>query len=115
MALPVIPNAQQLISVALRKAGVVGIDEAIEQPILNDALDDANDFLAQTNHQRFLVYHLVNYAFVSTGAQTYSVGAGQNFNINPRPDRIESAFLRQVQPSQGQQIDWPMSIIPARE
>lgn len=115
MALPVIPNAQQIISVALRKAGIVGIDEAIEQPILNDALDDANDFLAQINHQRSLVYHLVDHSFVSTGAQDYTVGAGQNFNINPRPDRLEYAFLRQLIPSQGQQIDWPLDIIPAYE
>lgn len=115
MALPVIPNAQTIISVALRKAGIVGIDEAIEQPILNDALDDANDFLAQINHQRSLVYHLKEYAFVSTGAQTYTVGAGLNFNINPRPDRLEKAFLRQVIPSQGQQIDWPLDIIPSYE
>ena len=115
MALPVIPSAQQIITSALLKAGIVGIDESIEQPVLNEALNDANDFLAQMNHQRFLVYHLVNYAFVSTGAQTYTVGEKQNFNINPRPDRIESAFLRQVQPSQGQQIDWPLDIIPARE
>lgn len=114
MALP-IPTAQSIITSALLKSGVIGIDESIEQPILNEALSDANDFLAQMQHQRFLVYHLVNLAFVSTGAQTYTVGAGQNFNISPRPDRLESAFLRQVQPSQGQQIDWPMSIIPARE
>lgn len=110
-----IPNAEQIISTALRKAGVVGIDESIEQPMLNDALDDANDFLAQINHQRYLVYHLVDYSFVSTGAQNYTVGAGQNFNIDPRPDRLEFAFLRQIIPSQGQQIDWPMSIIPAYE
>lgn len=115
MALPVIPTATDIISVALRKAGVVGIDESIEQPILNDALDDANDFLAQINHNRYLVYHLVDYSFVSTGAQNYTVGAGQNFNINPRPDRLEYAFLRQIIPSQGQQIDWPMDIIPAAE
>jgi hypothetical protein len=115
MALPVIPNAQTLITSALLKAGIVGIDESIEQPILNEALNDANDMLSQWNHQRYLVYHLRNYAFVSTGAQTYTVGAGQNFDINPRPDRIESAFLRQIIPSQGQQIDWPLSIIPARE
>lgn len=115
MALPVIPNAQTIISTALRKAGVVGIDESIEQPILNDALDDANDFLAQINHERSLVYVLKDYAFVSTGAMDYTVGAGQNFDINPRPDRIESAFLRQVQPSESQLIDWPLEIIPSRE
>lgn len=114
MALP-IPTAQDIITTALRKAGVVGIDESIEQPILNDALNDANDFLAQINHERSMVYVLRDYAFVSTGAQSYTVGAGQNFNIDPRPDRLESAFLRQVQPSNGQQIDWPLEIIPARE
>lgn len=115
MALPVIPNAQTIISTALRKAGIVGIDESIEQPILNDALDDANDFLAQINHNRNLVYHLKEYSFVSTGVQNYTVGAGQNFDINPRPDRLEYAFLRQIIPSQGQQIDWPLDIIPAYE
>lgn len=115
MDVPVIPTAQTLIEVSLRKAGVVGIDESIEQPILNDALDDANDFLAQINHNRNLVYHLVDYAFVSTGVQNYTVGAGLNFNINPRPDRLEYAFLRQIIPSQSQQIDWPMKIIPAAE
>ena len=115
MALPVIPTAQTIISTALRKAGIVGIDEAIEPIMLNDALDDANDFLAQMNHQRFLVYHLIDRAFVSTGSQTYTVGAGQNFNVDPRPDRLESAFLRQIIPSQGQQIDWQLDIIPARE
>src|ERR1700743_741732 len=115
MALPVIPTAQTLISTALRKAGIIGIDESIEQPILNDALDDANDFLAQINHERSLVYVLRDYAFVSTGAMEYTVGAGQNFNINPRPDRLESAFLRQVQPSESQLIDWPLEIIPSRE
>lgn len=115
MVLPVIPNAQQIITSALLKAGIVGIDEAIEQPVLNEALNDANDFLAQINHNRGLVYHLKEYSFVSTGAQSYTVGAGQDFDINPRPDRLEYIFLRQLIPSQGQQIDWPMDIIPAYE
>lgn len=110
-----IPSAQQIITSALLKAGVVGIDESIEQPVLNEALNDANDFLAQLNHERSMVYHLVDHAFVSTGAQIYTVGSGLNFNINPRPDRLEKAFLRQVQPSNGQQIDWPLEIIPSYE
>lgn len=110
-----IPTAQDIITTALRKAGVVGIDESIEQPILNDALNDANDYLAQINHERSMVYVLKDYAFVSTGVMDYTVGAGQNFNIDPRPDRLESAFLRQVQPSNSQLIDWPLEIIPARE
>lgn len=110
-----IPNAQQILTSALLKAGIVGIDESIEQPVLNEALNDANDMLAEWNHQRYLVYHLIDKSFVSTGAQSYTVGAGQTIDMDPRPDRLESAFLRQIIPSGGQQIDWPLSIIPAKE
>lgn len=115
MALPPPSTVLQLITDALMDAGIVGIDEAIEQPVLNRAFTQANRMLAQWNNKRFLVFHLANYGFVSTGAQSYTVGAGMNFPINPRPDRLESAFLRQIQPSNGQQIDWPLDIITARE
>jgi hypothetical protein len=115
MALPPATTVQGILTDALMDAGIIGIDEAIEQPVLNRAFTQANRMLAQWNNKRYLVFRLKNYGFVSTGAQSYTVGAGQNFDINPRPDRLESAFLRQLQPAGGQQIDWPLSIIPARE
>jgi hypothetical protein len=116
VALPV-PSVEQIIGTALRKAGVVGIDESIERPMLNDALGDANDLLAQWAPQRYLVYHLKTYNIVSTGAQTYAVGLGQPFNINPRPDRIESAYLRLLNNTapNGQFADLPLDIIPSME
>ncbi len=114
MATP-IPTASDIIATALRKAGVVGIDEDIEQPILNDGLADANDMLAQWQRKRYLIYRLQDFSFVSTGAQFYTVGDGQNFPINPRPDRLESAFLRELANGQGQNIDWELSIIPSKE
>src|SRR5882757_10029577 len=85
-----------LLTDALITAGVVGIDEAIEQAVINKALTIANRMIAQWQHERYMVYQLVDYGFVSTGAQSYTVGAGLNFNINPRPDRLEFAFLRQL-------------------
>lgn len=91
-----VPTAADIIVTAMRKAGIIGYDEVPEQPQLYDAMHDANDLLAQWQRNRYLIYHLVNYIFTSTGAQTYSVGLGQTVNINPRPDRLESAYLRIV-------------------
>src|ERR1700688_2209593 len=111
---PLIPTAGQIIEIALRKSGVVGFDEAIEQPMLNDALGDANDLLAQWARSRYLVYHLVTYGIPSTGAQTYGAGLGLPVNINPRPDRLESAFLR-LNPTAPLPVDLPLDIIPSME
>ena len=92
-ALP-IDNVSQLLANALVDAGIVGIDESIEQPVLNRAFTQVNWLLATWARKRWLVYRIQDYSFVSTGAQTYSVGAGATVNINPRPDRLEYAFMR---------------------
>lgn len=115
-ALPV-DNVTQLLTNALTDAGVVGIDESIEQPILNRAFTQANWLLAQWARKRWLVYRIQDYSFVSTGAQTYSVGLKQIVDINPRPDRLEYAFLRFLNSGQPPQfpVDIPIGIIQSHE
>ena len=111
-----------LLTDALQTGGIVGLDESIEPEMINKAFRIANRMIAQWQHERYMVYQLVDYAFASTGAQSYTVGAGQNFNINPRPDRLEYAFLRQLSnngqpaPNAGTQpFDWPLEVIDAYE
>ena len=89
-----IDNVTQLLENMLVDAGIVGIDEAIEQPVLNRAFIQVNWMIAQWARKRNLVYRLQDYSFVSTGAYNYPVGLGGTININPRPDRLEYAFLR---------------------
>lgn len=89
-----VDNVQTLLRNALTDAGVVGIDEDIEQPLINRAFRQANWLLAQWNRKRWLCYRIQDYSFVSTGALSYAVGDGQTINMSPRPDRIEYAFLR---------------------
>lgn len=115
-ALPV-DNVQQLLTNALTDSGVIGIDESIEQPILNRAFTQANWLLAQWARKRWLVYRIQDYSFVSTGAQTYSVGLKQTVDINPRPDRLEYAFLRFLNSGQPPQfpVDIPIDIIQSHE
>lgn len=109
-----IPSVAAIITSALRKAGVAGIDESIEPDMLNEALLDCNDLLAQYQRSRYLIYHLVTYGFPATGAQTYNVGLNQTVNINPRPDRLESAYLR-LNGSAPNPVDIPLDIIPSME
>lgn len=105
-----------IITQALKKAGVLGVGQTPLAEDTNDAYSDLQDMLGQWQRKRWLIYHLVDYSFMSTGAMSYTVGPGGNFPINPRPDKIESAFFRQViNAVSPNQIDYPLEIIEARE
>ena len=110
---------QDIIRQALKKAGVLGVGQSALAEDTNDAYSDLQDMLGQWQRKRWLIYHLVDYACMGTGEKSYTVGPGGQFNISPRPDLIESAFFRQTTnaatPNQPNQIDYPLSIIMARE
>jgi hypothetical protein len=112
-----IDNCGQLIANALEDGGIVGIDEDIEQITLTKAFRHTNWLLAQWARKRWLVYSLTELSVVSTGALTYNIGQGQPFAINPRPDRLEYAFLRFLNnpPPAGTFVDIPLDIIQSPE
>lgn len=107
-------TALDIVNAALKKAGIVGVGQTAAAEDANDAFSDMNDMLAQWQRKRWLVWHLVDVPLVSTGAQSYTVGAGGDFNI-ARPDRLEAAFFRQITQSQPNQIDYPLAILQSRE
>lgn len=107
-------TAGDLILKAMRRSGVLGVGQSLQAQDTSDALADLNQMLAQWAHRRWLVYHLVDTAFQCTGATSYTVGPGQNFNI-ARPDRIEAAFLRQTAPAGPLPVDFPLFIIESYE
>lgn len=103
-----------IITQALKKAGVLGVGQTPNAEDTNDAFLDLNDMIAQWARKRWLMWHLIDVDKVSTGALSYTVGPGGDFNT-PRPDRLEAAFFRQLVNSQPNQIDYPLEIIEARE
>lgn len=107
-------TALDIINQALKKSGVLGVGQTALAEDVNDAFLDLNDMIAQWRRKRWIMWHLTTHSFVSTGAQSYTVGQGGNFNI-PRPDRLESAFFRQEVNSNPQNIDYPLQILEARE
>lgn len=98
----------------MRKAGVIGIGQNMSGEDFNDAFDDLYQILSQWQRKRWLVWNLTTVSKVSTGAQSYTVGAGGDYNI-ARPDRIESAFVRQLLTSSPNQVDNPLCILQSRE
>lgn len=104
-----------VVNQALKKAGIVGDGQAIEAGVLSDGIADLTDMLAQWNIKRWLVWGLLEFQYPSTGQTTpYTVGPGGNFNMTPRPNRIDAAFARQLVNS-GLPVDYYLEVIPSRE
>jgi hypothetical protein len=107
---------QDIIRTALKKAGILGAGQIALSEDTNDAYSDLQDMLGQWQRKRWLIWHLVTYSTPGVSNQlSYTAGPAGNFAINPRPDKIESAFFRQVIVSQPNQIDYPLEIITSME
>lgn len=83
---------------ALKDAGALGIGQTALAEDITDAWASLQWMLQQWQNERWLVYHLVTLVVKSTGQLAYTVGPGAQINTglnSTRPDKIESAFLRQ--------------------
>lgn len=107
---------QSMITLALKDAGVIGVGQIPLAEDMNDGLTRLNMLMAKWNRQRFLVYQLTNLQKVSTGAQSYTVGPGGDFDIAVRPDRLENGcFFRQLVQSSPNQVDYILELLESFE
>ena len=101
---------------ALRRAGITGRGITPSSSDTTDALADLNDMLSQWRTQSFMLWDKLSTGFTSDGRITpYTVGSGGNFNMSPRPNRIYSAFVRQLTGSGNLLVDTPLEVVQARE
>ena len=104
-----------LINLALLDSGVIGQGQSASGEDVNNAFTRLNMMMAQWNRKRWLVYALVDTAKVSTGAQSYTLGIGGDFNI-ARPDRLEDGnYVRILTAGVTQQTDYPLKLINSHE
>lgn len=108
-------TARDVMTFALKKSGVLGLGRVASAGIISDALADFQDLLAQWTRDRWMNWDMLNIGKVSTGAATYTAGPGGDYNVSPRPNRIASAFLRQLVQPVGLNVDTPVEVIPSRE
>jgi len=109
------PTGLDLANLVLFDAGIVGTGQVASGQDSALFLTRLNFMLDEWSNERWLVYHNIDTAKVSTGAQSYTVGPGGDYPMAERPDRLESAFFRQLVQSQPNQIDYPLRLLMARE
>lgn len=107
-------TVNEVVTEAQKKAGLLADGQAMTGGDLVSAVADFNDMVGQWNTQRWMTWDLVDLAFTSTGANSYTVGPGGNFSVTSAPTRLEFAYQRQIVPS-GLNVDTPLEIIPSRE
>lgn len=109
-------TAKDILDSALRKSGIIGVGNTASAADIQDALNDLNDMIAQWATKRYMVWGELDIGFIADGTTNgYSIGPGGKFNISPRPDYIEAAYVRQLQASPGLPVDTPLKVIQARE
>jgi hypothetical protein len=102
-----------IITLALKDAGVIGVGQTPHSEDANDAFRRLNWMLADWQRKRWLIYHLVDYAHLADGSTSYTVGPGGDFDIISRPETIDSAFFRQTNGVQN--VDYPLHQVYSRE
>lgn len=103
-----------LIVMALKLTGALGVGQPADPSDTNDALQLLNAMIGQWNRQKTLVWHAIDVAHTSTGAENYTLGPGGDFNT-PRTDKILSAYVRLLPVQNAQPVDFQLYVIPSYE
>lgn len=98
-------TALDIITSAMRKAGILTKSESPSADEAQDGLEMLNDLLASNANDGLFVYARTLESFtLSSGVSDYTIGTGGTFNTT-RPVFIASAYVRTGE------IDYPLSII----
>jgi hypothetical protein len=103
-----------LITLALKDIGALGIGQSVSAEDTADALATLNMMLGQWDAERLSVYHLVDTAHQANGSVSYTVGIGGDFNVT-RPIKINAAYARLQSSGAGSAVDYGITMIDARE
>ena len=103
------PN--DLIKLSLKMTGVVGVGQTPLAEDVNDAFTLLNMMIGQWNRKSLLVYQHLDVFKAATGALTYTVGPGGDFNTVSRVDGIDAAYVRLLTNAAPYQVDLPLGII----
>ena len=122
---PIATTWGDLLTAALRDSGALGIGMIPLAEDLSDASDRGMWLLQGWERKRWLIYHLVTYTMPATGQITpYTIGPTgatvPQVSVGPdgfasRPNRLESAFFRQLVSAPNGPVDYPLHLLPSFE
>lgn len=104
----------EIIYQSLKDCGFSGDGETPSAEIVNDAFRKLNWMLAEWRQRRGMVFHLVEKTLLMNGTQSYTIGPGAQIVVADRPNKIDSAVIRQnFLP--GSPVDYSLTILSAFE
>jgi hypothetical protein len=113
MSQPLPTTPRDIVNLALKTANVVGVGQSSLPEDINDCFNMLNMMIAQWQRRRYMVYNLKTVSLTATGATSYTIGLGQQFNTE-RPAKIEAAFFR-MQGGSTLPVDYPLQVLRAKE
>lgn len=106
-------TARDIITMAYRDTGALPLNGTLNALNANEGLVRLNQMLGTWRSKRSSVYHQVTLGITSTGATSYTIGPGEDFDVAVRPPKLESAFVRLL--GSGLPVDYPLDIIVSME
>lgn len=94
---------RDMVNGAARTIGINQQNEVLTGENLQNTLYALQNYVDYCSNNSLLVYKRTEYVFTLTGAQTYTLGVGGDWNI-PRPMKIDQMFTR-LNPGSPQQLD----------
>jgi hypothetical protein len=105
-----------LLHTVLKASGILGIGQDAMADDLSTGLDLLRALIAQWQKKRWLVYVEQTVSVPSsTGALSYSIGPGCDFDVAGRPDHISRAFIRIIPGVAPNLVDIPVEVLRSRE
>ncbi len=99
-------TAQNLIDRAMRLIGALESGESATATESADALTALNAMIESWQTERLVVFAYVDTAFTLVGGDaSYTVGPSGNFNLTPRPAKLENCFVRYGT------VDYPVQVV----
>jgi hypothetical protein len=113
-------TAQDMCTLALKNASLLGIGQAPDPADLSDVFSLLQGMMGIWSRKRWLIWHLLDLSVptLETAKRQYSIGPGGDYDF-PRPDRLEAAYFRQfvVGPANngGGPVDFTLEIYNSME
>ena len=89
-------TARQIITLAFKEAGVLGVGQSLLTEDINDGYTYMTRMMKQWQMKRWLVPALTTINALGDSAKTHTVGPGGYFDYSVRPDKINSAYFIQT-------------------
>lgn len=88
-------TVRDIITLALKEAGVLGVGQTPLAEDANDCFTLLNRMLAQWQQKRWIVPSLCDISAIGNGAKSNPIGPGQFWNAQ-RPSKVQAAYFLQV-------------------